>query len=262
MEVIERTCPTCEVNDYSPLPQYSHPDWPTVKCNRCDLVYLLRGTRYDALSEDISWTKQHAIERERRKEREPILLWLDEKTRWRMRLFKKKAEYFITKKVRSGNVLDLGCGGFNRIPDCYTPFGVEIEKKEAAIANTLMQAKGGYVQHAPALEGINQFEDGFFDGITMHSYLEHELNPKQILAACHQKLKPKGTIYLKVPNYGTINRVTRGGNWCGFRYPDHLNYFRVTTLRRMAASTGFDLTLINKFTQFTSDSMHCFLDKR
>jgi predicted SAM-dependent methyltransferase len=72
-----------------------------------------------------------------------------------------------------------------------------------------------------------------------HGQLEHEARPLDVLKECCRVLKPGGFIVVKVPNYATINRVVMARKWCGFRYPDHLNYFTPASLRNMAAAAAF-----------------------
>jgi hypothetical protein len=42
-----------------------------------------------------------------------------------------------------------------------------------------------------------------------------------------------------VPNFASWNRVIRGAKWCGFRYPDHVNYFSPRTLKLLAEVSGY-----------------------
>ncbi len=261
MEKTNRVCPVCYEQQPSPLPELSHPDWNTVQCAECDMVYLDEAPDYASLSEDMAWTKQFGIEAKRRKQKEPFIAWLDAKTRWRLHMFRDNEWDYISEHVKSGNVLDVGCGGINNVPEKFSPFGIEIEKEAAEISSALMKKRGGFVVHAPALDGITQFDDVFFDGIIMRSYLEHEANPRQVLKACYTKLKPGGAIYIKVPNFDTINRVVRGVNWCGFRFPDHLNYFGIKTLKHLAELENYQFELKNKVTRYTNDNAHCFFIK-
>jgi hypothetical protein len=66
---------------------------------------------------------------------------------------------------------------------------------------------------------------------------------------------------IKVPNYGSLNRIVMGRRWCGFRYPDHLNYFTPATLRRMAAKAGLDAHFGATGKLPTSDNMWAVLTK-
>jgi len=267
MKKTKRSCPVCDANDITHLDKLSHPDWNTVQCRACNMVYLDEAPDYESLSEDMAWTKQFGIEKKRRKQKEPVIAWLDEKTRWRLHMFRDDEWAYIAERVRGnagkgGNVLDIGCGSTNNIPKQFTPYGIEIEKQAAEISDALMQKRGGRVVHAPALEGLTQFEDGLFDGMIMRSYLEHEACPRQVLRAAHAKLKPGGAIYVKVPNFDTINRLVRGIDWCGFRFPDHLNYFGIRTLKHLAELENYRFELKNKLTRYTNDNVHCFLVKR
>ena len=73
-------------------------------------------------------------------------------------------------------------------------------------------------------------------------------------------LTPGGRLYLKQPNYGCTNRKVMGPKWCGFRYPDHVNYFRVSDMARMARETGFSFRHVNRFAP-CADNMHALLTK-
>jgi SAM-dependent methyltransferase len=259
---VARTCPVCQAaGDHPKIRAYSHTDWDTVKCRSCSFVFLKEAPVYEALSEDLAWTKQFEKETKRRKEKQPIVSWLDQKTRWRLHIARDNEWAYITERVTTGNVLDVGCGPINKIPEQFTPFGIEIEKEAARIANAVMTGRGGRVVHAPALEGLGQFGDGFFDGMIMRSYLEHEAQPRAVLELARRKLRPGGVIYVKVPNYGTINRQVRGIDWCGFRFPDHLNYFDLSHMRALAEATGLRMELKNTLTQLTNDNMHVFLTR-
>ena len=256
---VARICPDCCSQAHTALPHYSRMGWTTVSCNGCGFVFLNSAPAYEALSEDLAWTRQFEKEKKRRRQQQPIVSWLDTRTRWRLHIARDNEWAYICEKVPSGRVLDVGCGVKNNVPDCFTPYGIEIEKEAAEKAAVLMRARGGDVIHAPALEGLSRFEDGFFDGIIMRSYLEHEADPRAVLLACFEKLRPGGVIYVKVPNFATVNRVVRGVDWCGFRFPDHLNYFTIDSLRSMAEGTGYRFELRNWLTRFTNDNMHAFL---
>lgn len=265
LEVIDRVtrdCPVCGAAGTHPkIEQYSHPDWATVKCHQCAFVFLQEAPVYEALSEDLAWTKQFAKEKKRRKEKQPVINWLDQKTRWRLHIARDDEWAYITERVSEGRVLDVGCGPINRVPEQFTPYGIEIGKEAAEIASRVMGARGGRAIHAPALEGLAEFEDGFFDGMIMRSYLEHEAQPRAVMELAHRKLRPGGVIYVKVPNYGTINRQVRGVDWCGFRFPDHLNYFDLPHMRALAEGAGFRMELKNVLSQLTNDNMHVFLTR-
>lgn len=261
VDYFQRNCPVCDSVSSKNLEKYSRENWNNVQCNTCGFIYLNRAPVYEALSQELAWTKQFKIEKKRRKKKQPIIAWLDEKTRWRLHINRDDEWAYISDHISEGRVLDVGCGSANRIPAQFTPFGIEIEKEAAKLSNMEMSRAGGRTIHAPALEGLGQFSENFFDGIIMRSYLEHEAQPKQVLEQTMKVLRPGGVVYIKVPNFATINRVVRGNNWCGFRYPDHLNYFTIASMRNLAKKVGFEFKLRNIATRYTNDNLHCFLTK-
>jgi predicted SAM-dependent methyltransferase len=112
------------------------------------------------------------------------------------------------------------------------------------------------VLQASAIEGLKRLGDMKFDCIIMCSFLEHEISPKPLLRLCHECLAAAGCIIIKVPNYASWNRKIRRNRWCGFRYPDHVNYFTPSTLKKMLEDTGFKIIRMNFFDRIpTSDSL-------
>ena len=99
---------------------------------------------------------------------------------------------------------------------------------------------GGCVVNAPTIEGLRRFGDGFFVAASLRGYLEHEAEPLPVLKYLQRVLAPRAVAVVKVPNYASINRRLMAKRWCGFRYPDHLNYFTPKTLTAMAGEAGFD----------------------
>ncbi|MGI9404278.1 MAG: methyltransferase domain-containing protein [Hyphomicrobium sp.] len=84
----------------------------------------------------------------------------------------------------------------------------------------------------------------------MRSYLEHEAQPRLVLKETRRTLKTGDIVYVRVPNYGSLNRRVMGNKWCGFRFPDHVNYFTSKHLKRLAASCGFTYRRINWLSPF------------
>lgn len=104
--------------------------------------------------------------------------------------------------------------------------------------------------------GLHVFEEESFDGMVMYAYLEHEVQPAAVLAAAQGKLRRGGSLIIKVPNHACVNRAVRGLRWCGYRLPDHVNYFTPSTLTRMLREAGLEVVRFNALDRFpTSDNM-------
>ena len=171
------------------------------------------------------------------------------------------------------NVLDVGCADGKLVETVIAglpadlrykavPHGVEISNELARKAQENMASRGGWCIHAAAYDAIKRFRSNHFDLVLMSSYLEHELDPVGVLKRVRACLKDTGAVIVKVPNYASVNRVLRGSRWCGFRWPDHVNYFTPHTLRLTAIAAGLEIVRIN-FWEINplSDNMYAVLRK-
>jgi SAM-dependent methyltransferase len=265
VRVVARDCPLCEARDPAPLAGYGEGIWQLVRCGPCGFVYLDRAPDYTALFAAMAWEKTGAAELERRAEIRPFSFRLSRATRIRMALLpRKKMADLVARAARPGNVVDLGCGtGWQlaSLPASFIPYGIEISAEAAGAADSLLRQRGGTAINQPALRGLESFADGFFTAATLRSYLEHELHPRAVLRELWRTLAPGGVAIVKVPNYGSLNRRVTGRKWCGFRYPDHLNYFTPKTLRGLAEGCGYRVRFGLTDRLPTSDNMYAALLK-
>jgi SAM-dependent methyltransferase len=243
-------CEVCHGTGATLVEKYTRSQWPVVACNTCGFVYLGRVPDYDDLSVNLAWEKTVPEERERRKKANKLARF-DALTRFRLKVGKIVDRARHTRAVpATGRVLEIGCGPSTRIPEGPTPYGIEISEGLTKRARPVFEGRGGAVYHAPATTGIEKFPDDFFDSILMRSYLEHEAQPRLILERAFKRLKPGGTILLRSPNYNSANRFIMGSEWCGFRFPDHVNYFTPRSLKALAASVGYEFRWMNWFSLF------------
>lgn len=254
-----RVCPTCQSHETRPLPAYSPEDWEVAECIQCSLVYLRNPPAYEALEEDYAWEKTYVEKRSKSKGSTPLSPMI-RKLRMALKMSRDKTASF-RRWFKDGNVLDIGCGWGQRVQPPMTPFGIELSVEQHKIADKNMRAHGGYCLHGAGAEAIWGFEEGQFDGIIMNSYLEHETDVMGVLRGSHRALRSTGKLFIRVPNYGSLNRRVIGPKWCGFRYPDHVNYFTLATLRDTAARAGFVTQLINTVTRPVDDNISVLLSK-
>ncbi|MBV8888661.1 MAG: class I SAM-dependent methyltransferase [Alphaproteobacteria bacterium] len=261
--VVERHCPLCDAEDGAAIDGYGDGIWQLKQCRSCGFVYLDRAPDYAALFSAMAWEKTTTAELERRARLRPISHRVSRLTRARMRLLpRKRIADLVARHARPGNVIDLGCGVGTQLAglgEGYVPYGVEISSEAAVAADRLFAGRGGRAVNQPALLGLRSFPAGFFSAATLRSYLEHELMPRAVLTELHRTLAPEGVAIVKVPNYGAWNRRLTGPKWCGFRYPDHLNYFTPATLRAMAESCGYRIRFGITDRLPTSDNMYALL---
>jgi SAM-dependent methyltransferase len=263
-----RSCPICgRDNQSQPLLEYSLAPWELKRCVGCGLVYLVNPPEYASLQDERAWEKSWAEEDTKHRLRNPALYHIGRRLQAiPRRLFRRdKLGAWIRRFVAPGPVLDVGCGGgegLERLPLHFIPFGVEVSKALARMAESRFARRDGRVVQGDAFSSMVQFAPEFFSGVIMISYLEHEVSPRQALASACTLMRPGARLIVKVPNLSSWNRTIRGAHWCGFRYPDHVNYFTPSLLALLLHDTGFRIVRFGLADHFpTSDNMWAVAEK-
>lgn len=259
-----RRCPACRAN--TPLRTgIGREPWHIARCEDCRFVYLDALPAQDAFEDEFAWDETFVAEKKRRRKAQPVVQWLDDRTRWRLHVFPRpETRHFLKNLAQPGPVLDIGCGDGGhamRLPDHYRPHGVEIAPRLAAKADASFRTRGGKCLQGDAAGAISQLDDEFFTGVMMNSYLEHEFNPLEVLKALRRKVVPGAPVIIKVPNAGSLNAKVMGKNWCGVRLPDHVNYFTWKSLSAMAHSAGYQVRAPFGVNLPTNDNMWAILTR-
>jgi SAM-dependent methyltransferase len=165
-------------------------------------------------------------------------------------------------------MVDVGCGDADKsrlilqdISDRQhlniVPYGLELSNDLHRTALEVIKPYGGDVIHGTAIEAMAKLPDDSMNLILICSFLEHEVNPLELLISCRRKLTRSGYVLIKVPNFNSWNRIIRQNRWCGFRYPDHVNYFTPKTLRMIVEASGLEVARLNFFDRLpTNDNMY------
>jgi SAM-dependent methyltransferase len=225
------------------------------------MVYLENPPHSVQLEEELAWERTFAAESTKRRNRNPFLYKLGRipKTLLQGLSRRNKLLSLVDRYFQSGPILDVGCAGGHTLaalPPKFTPFGIEISSELSRLADQRFAARGGRALQADALAGLASLPASEFTGIIMTSYLEHETHAREALLAAARVLKPNGKIILKVPNYDSWNRHVRARLWCGFRFPDHVNYFTPRHLKRLVRECGFQVVRFGLRDRLpTSDTM-------
>lgn len=270
-----RNCPLLdEPTEAIDLP-YAPAPWLLKQCTQSGMVYLANPPAYEELDQNFAYEVTFERETQARRQAEPIrYAFSTALKRIRGRLLKRNKTLRILRELVMAspsarvNVLDVGCGWgellerlFQSMPlelaSRCAPHGIEISRELAKLSDERLRAVGGRCVHASARDGIVQFDEQYFDVIVMASYLEHEADPLAVLRNCKTRLKTNGTILIKVPNYACLNRKLRGPKWCGFRWPDHVNYFTPETLSAIVDKAGLRVVRMSLFDRNPlSDNMY------
>lgn len=263
-----RACPACA--SARARTRHSVDAWRVVACEDCGFVYLPVAARADYYVEgggawETSIRETHA----RKLKSHPVAARLSLATRFRTKFRKRTPVDYIEASLDAPPgarlaVLDIGCGagGYLASLDArYTPYGIELSRGLAARAQDAFAQRGGFVAHAATLDALPQFAPESVDAVVMRSYLEHEPHAREVLDGVRGVLRAGGVAVVKVPNYASLNRRAMGARWCGFRFPEHVNYFTPASLRAMAEAVGFrfEQGLLDRLP--TSDNMWAVLRK-
>ena len=261
-----RPCPACDAHGPAePLSCYSWRNWQLARCTGCGFVFLRNPPNYAALDTAHAWERNRGDRRERMRDEHPLAERLSQtrrSVRHHLRQWttpRDKLNRLIAAWIPPGRVVDVGCGDGDRIaalPPGYSGVGIEISRAIARTASASLAGGDAEVVNAPAVDGLAAMAAGSASGVVMRSFLEHELRPRALLAEAARVLAADGAAIVKVPNYGSLNRVVMGPRWCGFRFPGHVNYFTPRTLRRMVEDAGLVVARFNPVDRFpTSDNM-------
>lgn len=255
-----RVCPQCGADNAARAPRQVRDGWRIKACAACGFVYLENAPVYDELFDNMAWQTTWRAEAKRRAAARPVGYRLSRLTRFRLHMFpRKRVGELLLRHAAPGPVIDIGCGDgkrFRALDPRFTPFGVEIDRGAAARAEAAFAPRGGRAVNAASLDGLAAFEPGFFTGAVLRSYLEHETQPAEVLAALSRVMAPGGVAILKVPNYACLMRRVLGLDWPGFRFPDHVNYFTPDSLERMVRGAGFEVRRFGLIDRLpTSDNM-------
>jgi SAM-dependent methyltransferase len=262
--LLDRACPLCGAPSAQAVPtHYGSVEWPIIACGHCGLVFVGRTPVQAEFEDERAWEKSFARETQRRARDHGALFAVDRLTRARFKFaYRRRPRAIVARLARPGPVLDLGCGdgsSLNPPPAGYIPFGIEVSKGLAATADKAFRSFGGRCIRAPAAEGLATFPPKYFTAAIMLGYLEHEFHPLAILRHVRQLLTDDAIVVVKMPNYASINRRLTGRKWCGFRLPDHVNYYTPRTLLGLATRAGFGASFGLLGRQPFSDNMWAVL---
>ena len=145
-------------------------------------------------------------------------------------------------------VLDLGCGNGQSLIKASRVakrvVGVDKDKILLDIAKkstSRLTIKNVEFETAD-LEKILKFKNGSFDKIIFLDVLEHLHNRDQILEEIRRMLKPKGILFIGVPNNQTSwKKLQRNVGINSFSDPDHKTEFSQDQIRTLLKKHGFSI---------------------
>jgi 2-polyprenyl-3-methyl-5-hydroxy-6-metoxy-1,4-benzoquinol methylase len=152
----------------------------------------------------------------------------------------------LGKAPRAIRILDVGCSR-GQFVQAAAALGFRAEGVEPATRIAATARASGLTVHLGLLEE-QRFPDGSFDALTLFEVVEHLKQPLELLRECHRVLKPRGILLLSTGNTASWTVAAMRERWDYFdiaRDGGHISFFNPSSLRRLAANSGFEIARIN-----------------
>lgn len=134
---------------------------------------------------------------------------------------------------RGGKILDVGCstGAFLyqlkvRFPGDYEVSGIDV----VGPALDYAEQKGIRALREPFLSAHSKGD--FFSAVTFWAVIEHLIDPRAFVARASSLLQPSGYCFILVPNFRSAAVRLLGAKY-RYIFPQHVNYFTISTLARL-----------------------------
>ena len=150
----------------------------------------------------------------------------------------------IRKYVKKGSeILDFGCGCGDLLrilqKEGYKAAGIDYSIKNILFAQKKYKLKRMY----KTIEASN-FLPEQFDAIVLRACLEHLIHPQKYLKKLTVLLKPKGYLFITVPNMNSQDFKKLGFNWGMICPPKHVNFFNKYSLALFLNKMGYKIIKI------------------
>lgn len=226
-------CPICAGRRVHPVVRRN--GWTVYRCLACTNGFLTGAQARDGSREGPDWFR-----REPEPRRSLRRYWRAVGKAWRRLLYGREFEARkLTRVLRwrdRGKLLDIGCarGEFLNVAQRhFEVYGVEtsataLERARAAFGSRVF---GGDLREA-------RFPAETFDVVTLFSTVEHLDDPVGVLRECRRVMREGGILVVKTPNFSSLNRQLLGGEWSGYKLPEHRFFFTPGGIRRVFDRAG------------------------
>ena len=135
-------------------------------------------------------------------------------------ILKKKLDIINYWNIKQGKILDFGAGTGD-----FMLYAKQHGWKTFCLETNLKASELGRNKGLCYANSLEDFEDNFFDVITLWHVLEHVPNFDETINSLKSKLKPDGTLVIAVPNFKSFDAKYYGPFWAAYDLPRHYWHF-------------------------------------
>ncbi|MDC3119136.1 class I SAM-dependent methyltransferase [Prochlorococcus sp. AH-716-K03] len=248
-----RSCPICESKKQNQL--FTKLGFMFVRCPCCNHHFIHNPINEEVLLNMYEVKESDNLQRVTNKTNFYKEYWKE--------VYSKYVEYFQTKGLHEGSVLDIGSGTGAFLEFLKNNFNYKLYGTEFAdeVIEDLVKIVGKKenIFHKVKIEDIN-FNNKKFDVITMWGVLEHVYNPLQVLEKISSIISSNGIMLALIPNLNSRALKILGITTPTLDPRGHIHYFTDESINKAASLTG--MKVIDKFGELpVIDLMHQYLSK-
>lgn len=229
-------CPVCENTDYTNYSivkdhMITKEDFHLSKCSNCEFIFT--NPRPD--KEHIGKYYQSDVYVSHSDTKKGIINKLYHSVR--KKSLKNKVSIVKEYSPEAKTILDYG-SGTGYFPEILKQYQYEVyafEPDENARKQTKDKIKDN------VYDNIDELPDKKFDVITLWHVLEHIHDLNETIIKLTQKLKPKGTIIVAVPNHNAPERDYYKNEWAAYDVPRHLYHFTKNSIKELFKKHKYSL---------------------
>jgi 2-polyprenyl-3-methyl-5-hydroxy-6-metoxy-1,4-benzoquinol methylase len=163
-------------------------------------------------------------------------------------LIKIERSWYLGKIKPTDKVLDLGCNNGQHTlkiaKKCRKIIGLDQDERQLTIAVNSASERGikNVIFRKQNLEKKLNFSDRLFDKVIFLDVLEHLVNRRQILLEIKRVLKPRGLVFIAIPNSQTSwKKLQRRAGINSFADPDHKIEYTAAAAKKQLTDLGFKI---------------------
>lgn len=150
----------------------------------------------------------------------------------------------IPSYVKSGKILDLGCGTGDTLVLLkqlgWDVYGMDIDERAISTG----KRRGLKNLRLGAYKDLDKYPDNYFDAIRLYHVIEHLDDPGLCLRLINKKLKKNGELAMGTPNVESLISKIFKSYWYNLDSPRHLFVFSPDTLKKLTQKNGFYVSRI------------------